>query len=72
MTETVRVYINARGLDVPRGATVEDALRHWNAEEAAAAARGDRAVTDSRGLPVLLSDPVAQGSIVRVVGARAG
>lgn len=72
MTESVRIYVNSRSVDVPRGVTVENALRQWNAEEAAAVARGERAVTDSRGLPVSLSDAVAQGSILRVVGSRAG
>jgi hypothetical protein len=66
----MRVYVNAQPLDLPRGATVEDALREWNGEEATAVARGERGVTDSRGLPVSLSDAVAPGSILRVVGSR--
>ncbi|HEY7407514.1 MAG TPA: hypothetical protein VH638_04550 [Gemmatimonadaceae bacterium] len=70
MSETVRVYVNAQAIDLPRGATVEDALRQWNADEATAVARGERAVTDSRGLPASLGDAVATGSILRVVGAR--
>jgi hypothetical protein len=65
------VYVNAHAVDVPRGATVEDALRQWNAEEASAVARGERALTDSRGLPAFLADLVAPGSILRVVGSRA-
>lgn len=71
MSTSVRVYVNAQALDLPRGATVEDALRQWNGEEAAAVARGERAVTDSRGLPASLGDAVAPGSILRVVGSRA-
>ena len=71
MTPSVRVYVNAQAVDVPRGATVEDALRQWNAEEASAVARGERALTDSRGLPASLADPVAPGSILRVIGSRA-
>lgn len=70
MSETIRVYINAQGIELPRGSTVEDALRTWNAEEAHAVARGERAVTDSRGLPASLADGVAPGSILRVVGSR--
>ena len=71
MSTSVRVYVNAQPLDLPRGATVEDALRQWNSEEAAAVARGERAVTDSRGLPASLADAVAPGAILRVVGSRA-
>ena len=67
---TVRVYINAQALDLPRGSTVEEALREWNAEEANAVARGERAVTDSRGLPASLADALAPGAILRVVGSR--
>ena len=71
MTTSVRVYVNAQAVELPRGSTVEDALREWNADEAAAVARGERAVTDSRGLPASLGDGVVQGSILRVVGSRA-
>ena len=71
MSSSVRVYINAQPLDLPRGATVEEALREWNGDEAAAVARGERAVTDSRGLPASLGDPVVSGSIIRVVSSRA-
>lgn len=71
MTTSVRVYINAQAIDVPRGSTVEDALRAWNADEAVAVARGERAVRDSRGLPASLTDAVGPGSILRVVGSRA-
>ncbi len=71
MSTSVRVYVNGHALDVPPGSTVEDALRYWNAEEASAVSRGERAVTDSRGLPAALADVVAPGSILRVVGRRA-
>ncbi|HJR65470.1 MAG TPA: hypothetical protein VJ802_03510 [Gemmatimonadaceae bacterium] len=70
MSGTIRVYINAQAIDLPRGSTVEDALREWNADEAGAIARGERAVTDSRGLPASLEDGVAPGSILRVIGSR--
>ena len=70
MSTSVRVYVNAQAIEVPRGSTVADALRQWNVDEAEAAARGDRKVTDSRGLPASLADAVAQGSILRVVGSR--
>jgi hypothetical protein len=71
VSATVRVYVNARALDVPRGATVGDAIRVWDPSQVDAVSRGERAVTDSRGLPASLSDVVAEGSILRVVGSRA-
>ena len=71
MTETVRVFVNATGLDVPAGATALDAVRAWNADEAEAVERGSRAITDSRGLPVPAGEAVYAGAIFRLVGARA-
>jgi hypothetical protein len=71
VSTSVRVYVNAQAIDVPPGSTVGDVLRQWNAEEADAIARGERKVTDSRGLPASLVDGVEQGSILRVVGSRA-
>lgn len=71
MTDTVRVFVNATGLDVASGATVLDAVRAFNASEADAVAQGTRAVTDSRGLPVPADQPVYAGAIFRVVSSRA-
>ena len=71
MSTSVRVYVNSRALDLPRGATVADAIRAWDASQVDAVSRGERTVTDSRGLPASLRDVVAQGSILRVVGSRA-
>jgi hypothetical protein len=70
VSASVRVYVNAQAVEVPRGSTVEDALRRWNVHEANAVTRGERKVTDSRGLPASLADVVAPGSILRVVGSR--
>jgi sulfur carrier protein ThiS len=71
MSESIRVYVNAQPVEIPRGATVREALRQWDVDAAAAVARGERAVTDSRGLPASLDEALATGSILRVVGARA-
>lgn len=68
---SLRVYINGTGLEVAAGATVRDALRTWDERAAVAAEQGERAVTDSRGLPVSLGDPLVHGSILRVTGSRA-
>jgi hypothetical protein len=71
MSEHVRVYVNAVGLDVPAGATALDAVRSWNAAEADAVARGARVITDSRGLPVAADVAVYAGAIFRLVSSRA-
>jgi hypothetical protein len=68
--ETVRVFVNAAPVDVSRGASVLDAVRQWNADEAAAVVRGDRVITDSRGLPVTADLRVSAGSIFRLLPAR--
>lgn len=73
MTEaprSVRVFVNANGVEVPGGSTVLDAIRLWNADEAAAVTRGDRVVTDSRGLPIASDVRVSAGSIFRLIPAR--
>jgi len=66
----VRVFVNAAGVDVSAGASVLDAIRQWNADEAAAVTRGDRVITDSRGLPIASDIRVSAGSIFRVIPTR--
>ena len=71
MSERVRVYVNSRPVDVDTGGTMLDAVRASDVALGAAVDSGDRALTDSRGLPL---DPRAvaySGAIIRVVGARA-
>ena len=69
-TETIRVFVNGHGFTIPRGGTVIDAVRAGDADQARAALAGERAVTDSRGLPVALDAPVSGGTVLRVVSAR--
>lgn len=70
MTETVRIYINTAGLDVPSTATALEAVQVWNAEAAAAVRKGERIITDSRGLPADPLAPVHNGAIFRIVRSR--
>ena len=74
MTEpsVVRAFVNAQRVDVAAGATALDAVRAWNAAEADAVLRGERVITDSRGLPVSGDVPVSAGSIFRLVSGRKG
>ena len=70
MAETVRIYINARGIDVPATATALDAVEAWDPAQADAIKKGERMITDSRGLPATPETPVHGGAIYRVVRNR--
>jgi len=70
VTETVRIYINARGIDVPASATALEAVGAWSAVEAAAVRNGERMITDSRGLPADPGSTIHNGAIFRIVRAR--
>ena len=67
---TVRVFVNERGVDVPRGATALDALRALDATEASRVEAGERALVDSRGLPTTSDAPAFAGAIYRTISAR--
>jgi hypothetical protein len=69
--ETLRVFVNGAALSVPRSATILDAVRAFDAAAADAVAAGERAVTDSRGLPIALDAPATGGAVLRLVSARA-
>ena len=69
--ETIRVFVNGRGLSLARAAHVIDAVRAFDAAAADEVTAGARAVTDSRGLPVALNAEVSGGSVLRLVSARA-
>ena len=70
MTESIRVYVNGRGVDVPAGSMAIDAVRAADANVADQVTAGDRALVDSRGLPLDPSDVLVAGSIVRIVSGR--
>jgi hypothetical protein len=67
---TVRVFVNASGVDVPSGATALDAVRAWNTDAAAEVTNGARLITDSRGLPIDATTPMNAGSILRLIANR--
>jgi hypothetical protein len=70
MAETVRIYINARPIDVAAGATALEAVEAWDETEAAAIRRGERMITDSRGIVTANNTPVHNGAIFRIVRTR--
>ena len=70
MTDSIRAYVNGRGVDVPAGASAIEAVRVWDSAAADQVAAGERALTDSRGLPLEPSATLVAGSIVRIVSGR--
>jgi hypothetical protein len=70
VSDTVRVYINARPIDVDAAATALDAVEAWNEAEAVAVRTGERMITDSRGIVTANTTPVHNGAIFRIVRAR--
>lgn len=70
MSETVRIYINAKPLEIPASATALEAVEAWDATQAAAIRRGERLITDSRGIVTSNETRVHNGAIFRIVRAR--
>jgi hypothetical protein len=70
MSETVRVYVNAKPVDVAAAGTALDAIEAFDPEQAAAVRTGEKAITDSRGIPTTVGAPVHNGAIFRLVRAR--
>ena len=70
MSDVIRAYVNGRGVDVPAGASAIDAVRAHDAQAADQVEAGDRALTDSRGLPLDPTATLSTGSIIRIVSGR--
>ncbi len=68
--ETLRVFIDARGIDVPPGSTAIDAVHAFDPAVAAAVRSGQRILTDSRGLPVASETALESGAIFRLITKR--
>jgi hypothetical protein len=70
MTDTVRVFVNGKGIDATAGGTVLDAVAVHAAEDAERVRAGSLVVTDSRGLPVPADPPLFNGAVLRLVPNR--
>jgi hypothetical protein len=70
MSETVRIYINARPVDVDAAATALEAVEAWDETQAVAVRSGERMITDSRGIATANNTPVHNGAIFRIVRTR--
>lgn len=66
----VRIYIDARPVDVEAGATPLDALDRHDPKAAGLVRDGSRVMVDNRGLPARLEEMVTNGSIFRVVSSK--
>lgn len=66
----IRVFVNERGLSLPRGATVLDAIHAFSNNDGNALASGRAKVTDSRGLPLTPDAVITGGAILRVLPVR--
>ncbi|MFN2603062.1 MAG: hypothetical protein ABR582_09940 [Gemmatimonadaceae bacterium] len=69
---TLRVYVDSKPVDVPKAATVIDAIEIADASLASSVRAGDSLVTDSRGLPISSDTPLHGGAIFRVIPVRKG
>lgn len=67
MTGPIRVYVNDRPFDVPRGATACDAVRHLDPALADRVVAGTASLTDARGIVLAADAVLAPGAIVRVI-----
>ena len=63
----MRIFVNARPLDVPDGSDVGQAVAAHDAALADRVAAGTAYVTDARGIEVAAGSPLEAGSILRVV-----
>ena len=68
--DSVRVYVNERGVSVPLGAVALEAVRALFPDQADGVVAGTLRLTDSRGLPVSHETPLTSGAIFRVVPVR--
>lgn len=66
----MRIFVNARAVDVAAGATALDAVRAFDAAVADAVIEGREVITDSRGLPADPATRLEAGSILRLVPRR--
>lgn len=65
MAQEIRVFLNERGLTLPAGAVVRDALRAIVPELLPSCETGQAFVTDGRGIAVTLDTPLQAGAILR-------
>lgn len=68
--DSLRVFIDAKAVDVPPGSSALDAVTAFDAAAAAALRSGEKILTDSRGLPFDVATEVQAGAIFRLIPRR--
>ena len=68
--DSLRVFIDAKGIDVPPGATAIDAVEALDPATAMAVRAGEKILTDSRGLPCDMTTELQAGAIFRLIPRR--
>ena len=68
--DSLRVFIDTHGVDVPVGATALEAVSAFDPSAAAAVRSGEKILTDSRGLPFDATAEVQSGAIFRLIPRR--
>ena len=66
----IRVFVNERGVSIPRGSNALDAVRAHSANDATDVEAGRARLTDSRGLPMMADTVLLGGAIMRVLPVR--
>ena len=74
MANEIRVFVNDRGHTLAAGTSVREAIRAVMPDLLPDAEAGNANITDARGLPVNLDDPMPAGAILRATRSsrRAG
>jgi hypothetical protein len=67
VSDAIRVYVNERAVEVPRGADVRTAVLVADPVLGAALADGRAHATDGRGIRIDPAAPLTAGAILRVV-----
>lgn len=67
MSQTIRIFVNARAVDIPAGADAEAAVRAFDPALERQIASGSAYVTDGRGVQISPASPLSAGAILRVV-----
>jgi hypothetical protein len=65
--EIIRVFVNAKPVDLPAGADVAQAVRAFDAALEPRIATGAAYVTDGRGIEIEPATQLSAGAILRVV-----
>lgn len=68
--EFLRVFIDAKGVDVHPDATAIDAVEAYDPAVATAVRAGEKILTDSRGLPIDSGSALQSGAIFRLIPRR--